>query len=177
MTTGNEYGKALFMLAEESMQTESALNEIRAVSKIFADNPDYIKLLDTPAVTVTEKIRLVDEAFYCFSDNIKNLIKILCERRLVFTVFEIEKTFLSLYDSLMGIERAEAVSAIAMSEEQIKRLEDKLSGITGKKIILKNTVDKSILGGVKIRYLGKQLDGSIKARLRAFEESLRAKVL
>ncbi len=177
MTAGNEYGKAFFMLSEETGEIESALIDLRAVSKILSDNPDYIKLLDTPAVTASEKIELIDEAFFPIGENLKNLIKILCEKHLVFTFFEIEKTFVSLYDALMGIERAEAVSAIPMSDAQIKRLEAKLSDITGKKIILKNTVDKTILGGIKIRYLGKQLDGSIKTRLKMFEESLNATVL
>ena len=45
--------------------------------------------------------------------------------------------------------------------------------MTGKKIILKNTVKPEILGGVMLRYSGIQLDGSVKSRLDAFERSLK----
>ena len=50
MTGASEYGKALFMLSEEEGKTESALAEIKAVADILKKNPEYIKLLDTPAL-------------------------------------------------------------------------------------------------------------------------------
>ena len=49
--------------------------------------------------------------------------------------------------------------------------------MTGKTIIIKNTVDKSILGGIKLRYLGKELDGTRKARLNAIEKSLKNTII
>jgi F-type H+-transporting ATPase subunit delta len=60
-----------------------------------------------------------------------------------------------------------------MTESQIEALKAKLIAETGKKIIIKNTVDPTILGGVKLRYSGKQIDGSVKTRLDAFSESLK----
>ena len=53
----------------------------------------------------------------------------------------------------------------------------KLSAMTGKKIILKNTISPEILGGVKLRYSGIQLDGSVKTRLDKFEASLKNTVI
>jgi len=54
---------------------------------------------------------------------------------------------------------------------------EKLASTTGKKIIIKNTVTPEILGGVKLRYSGKQLDGSVKTRLDKFEQSLKNTVI
>ena len=53
----------------------------------------------------------------------------------------------------------------------------KLEGITGKKVIIKNVIDKSTLGGVMLRYGGVQLDGSVKTRLDKFEQALTAAVI
>ena len=82
-----------------------------------------------------------------------------------------------LYDEYKGRLRAEAVSAIPLTEAQISRLTAKLSRITGKTVILRCTTDKSILGGIKLRYGGTQLDGSIKTRLDRFEAALHDAVL
>ena len=73
----------------------------------------------------------------------------------------------------MGIERVEAVSAVKMTDEQIEKLREKLHALTGKTIIVKNTVDPTILGGVKLRYGAVQLDGSVKSKLDAFSERLK----
>ena len=177
MTASNEYGKALFMLTEECGTSDTALADIMAANEILKSNPDYIKLLDTPAVTKAEKLRIADEAFSSLDENLRNLIKILCERHSVHTFGEVYGTYIALYTESRGIEHVEAVTAIAMTEEQISRMAEKLSSMTGKKIIIKNTVAPEILGGVKLRYSGKQLDGSVKTRLDKFEASLKNTVI
>ena len=64
-----------------------------------------------------------------------------------------------------------------MTKTQLDAMKAKLAKITGKHIIIKNTVDPTILGGVKIRYSGIQLDGSVKTRLDKFEEGLKNTVI
>lgn len=177
MTDTKEYGKALFLLTEECGTADTALIDVKAADEIFKGNPEYVKLLDTPSVTKSEKLLLVDEAFISFDENVKNLIKILCERRLIFTFSEVRKSYEELYNRSRGIEHVEAVTAIPMTDGQLSRMEEKLASMTGKKIIIKNTVNPEILGGVKLRYSGKQLDGSVKTRLDKFEQSLKNTVI
>lgn len=177
MTAGNEYGKALFLLTEESGITEKVLADITAANEIFSKNPEYVKLLDTPAVTKAEKLGLVDEAFSSLDEYVKNLIKILCEKHSVFSFGEVSKSYTALYNESRGIEHVEAVTAVLMTEAQLDRMAKKLADMTGKRIIIKNTVEPGILGGVKLRYSGIQLDGSVKTRLDKFEESLKNTVI
>ncbi len=174
---GKEYGKALFMLTEETGSTETVLSDVLAAAEIFKENPAYVRLLDTPAITKSEKLALADEAFSTLDVSVLNLIKILCERHSTHAFGRVARTFLALYNDSRGIEEVEAVSAVQMSEEQILRMTEKLSAMTGKKIILKNTVSPEILGGVKLRYSGIQLDGSVKTRLDKFEASLKNTVI
>ena len=81
------------------------------------------------------------------------------------------------YDEHYNIERVEAISAIPLTSEQINKLQIKLEKVTGKQIVVTNTIDSSILGGMKLRYLGIQLDGSIKTKLDNFEKSLKELVI
>ena len=64
-----------------------------------------------------------------------------------------------------------------MTPRQMEAMRAKLSRMTGKTVIVRNTVDPSVLGGVVLRYAGKQFDGSVKARLDALEKSLKEIVL
>ena len=174
---GKEYGKALFMLTEEVGSTETAFADVKLADEIFKANPDYVKLLDTPAVTKAEKIGLIGAAFSVLDESVVNLIKLLCERHSVYTYGDVAKSYALLYNESRGIEEVEAVSAVPMSKEQILRMTEKLSSMTGKKIIFKNTVCPEILGGIKLRYSGIQLDGSVKTRLDKFEASLKNTVI
>ena len=177
MTANSEYGKALFSLTEEEGTTDAVLGEIKLVEEIFAKNPEYTKLLDTPALGKDEKIVLIDGAFGTLNENLLNLIKILCERHATHTIPLVAKTYAALYNESRGIEEVEAVSVRPLSDMQVQALKEKLARITGKTIILKNTVDPSILGGLKLRYSGIQLDGSVKTRLDKFSEGLKNTVI
>lgn len=173
MTGASEYGRALFMLALELGALEEIKNDAYTVKAVLEGNPEYRNLLDTPAISKEEKLSLADKAFGGLHFGVSNLIKILSERHSVRAFSEIYTAYLALYNEHMGIEEVEAVSAVAMTNGQIEALKAKLVAETGKKIVIKNTVDPTILGGLKLRYSGKQIDGSLKTRLDAFGESLK----
>ena len=177
MTDMKEYASALLSLAGESGQTERISEELCALKALLLENPEYTKLLDTPAMKKDERLALAAEAFGGFSEYLLNLIMILSERHLAAGLVRLADEYATLYDEERGILRAEAVSAVAMSDEQIQRLADKLSRSTGKTVIVKNTLDPSMLGGVKLRYAGTQLDGTVRASLDRFERALEGSVL
>ena len=172
MIDAKEYGRALFMLAEESGKTEKILSDVNTAREAFSQSPEYEKLLDTPALPKEEKLALIDKAFESLDEFTVNLIKILCERHSVHLFSKTADAFCAEYDASRGIERVEAITAISMTKAQISAMKAKLKAMTGKTIIIRNTVDSSILGGVKLRYMGIQLDGSVKTRLDGFEKAL-----
>ncbi len=171
------YGDALFMLAKEMDEIDNVKVDFDTLCAVMEQNSEYINLLDTPSLSREERVKLVDEAFCKLNKNLVNLIKILAERRLVYLVFKIREAYILEYDKHYNIERVEAISAIPLSSEQLNKLQLKLEKVTGKQIIVTNTIDFSILGGMKLRYLGIQLDGSIKTKLDKFEKSLKDLVI
>lgn len=177
MTDAKEYGKALFTLAKESGTVEELARDVSLAADVFKANPDYARLLDTPAVTKAERVALVDESFSSLHEYLVNLIKIMAEAHLSHAFCSAADEYLALYDGYCGIVRVEAVSAVAMTREQTENLEKKLSEMLGGKAIVSNTVDPSILGGMKIRYGATQLDGSVKTRLDKLESALRSTVI
>ena len=171
------YGDALFMLAKELDEIDTVKSDFDTLCEVMQTNSEYLKLLDTPSLSREERVNLVDKAFNTLNKNLVNMIKILAERRLVYLVFKIREAYVLAYDAHYNIERVEAISAIPLSSEQLNKLQLKLEKVTGKQIIVTNTIDSSILGGMKLRYLGMQLDGSIKTKLDNFEKSLKDLVI
>ena len=172
MTEAKGYGGALFELAEESGRTEAILGDLKTAELACRENPKYKTLLDTPALSKEERLALIDEAFAGADEYLLNVIKMLCEKRAVHLFGEIVKDFCARYDEARGIERVEAVTAVAMTDGQKNAMASKLEAITGKTVVLTNKLDPSIIGGVVLRYSGVQLDGSIKTRLDEFRKNL-----
>ena len=173
MTGSTHYGRALFEITEELNCSERVLGDVLLMKQVLSDSPEYLKLLDTPAVPKEERVELISESFGTLDTNLTNLLKILSERHNAYLFPRVADEYALLYDESRGIERVEAVTAVPMTETQKERLIKKLESISHKTVKLKTTVDPHILGGMKVRYAGKQLDGSVKTRLDSFEEGLK----
>ena len=172
MINAYEYGRALFLLSVEENITEEIANEIKAISEVFNNSPQYCDVLDTPAIPSEEKPKIIEQAFGGAHIYVSNFIKILCSKRAVSQFGECVKHFFEAYDEARNIIRATAITAKAMNERQIKALSEKLERITGKTVVVSNVIEPELIGGVTLRYSGKQLDGSVKNRLDELKKRL-----
>ncbi len=172
MTEAKEYGRALFLLTEEESSTERVLSDARAVKTAFAEEKGYAKLLNTPALTKEERLGLIDESLGGVDRHLRSLVKMLASEHAAHTVTAALDGFISAYEESRGIEHATVISARPLSEGELARLKEKLEAATSRTFVIKSEVDPSILGGVKLRYMGIQLDSSLKTKLDVFAEGL-----
>jgi F-type H+-transporting ATPase subunit delta len=177
MIDTKEYASALFLLAEEKGAIQDILADLQQATAALKDAPDYVALLDSPSLPREEKDALIDGAFASVDKDLCSFLKILCKKHALYLLSRIADAYEALYDDAMGIIRAEAITAVALSEAQQRRIKSRLEEQTGKTVILSNTVDETVLGGVKLRYMGKQWDGSLRSRLDAIGQALQSTAL
>ena len=77
-----------------------------------------------------------------------------------------------MLDEHNGIERAEIISAVELSDERQQRIETMLTGIVGKDITATSRVEPRILGGFVARVGDKVIDGSTRTKLDALRREL-----
>ena len=58
MTDIKEYSSALFLLAKEEGKLEAISDELLALKDLLLENPEYTKLLDTPALKKEDRLAL-----------------------------------------------------------------------------------------------------------------------
>lgn len=167
-----EYGKALFLLAEEASLSDRVKEDVELIKAVLKENPEFPSLLDTPAIPKAERLSMIDSTFGSLCELTVNTAKLLAEGHSFYLLPRVCDAFLSQYEASRGIEHAEVVSARPLTEEQLSRLREKLEAQTGKTIIINALCDPRLLGGVKLRYMGKQLDGSLQSRLERLERQL-----
>ena len=111
-------------------------------------------------------------AFGDADELLQNFLCILCEKRGFYTLPACKKAFDNAYDEAHAIVRATALTAIPMEDRQREALIGKLSAMTGKTVELENRVDPGLIGGIRLRYGGMQLDDTIQARLETLRKAL-----
>ncbi|MEG0769438.1 MAG: ATP synthase F1 subunit delta [Ruthenibacterium sp.] len=170
-----EYGEALYSLAVDEHLEDELLNGLVLVRDELRENPAYAKLLANPAIKKQERLALLDKAFAGgIHPYALNFCKILCEKYALDCMDGCEKEYRTLLYAARGILPVSAQTAVALSDAQKQALTQKLSASTGKTVLLTNLVDASVLGGVKLSYAGKELDGTAAARLAAMRTVLTA---
>ena len=168
--TEREYAEALFIIAEEKNLRGEYLAALKTVRQLFNENPEYEELLASPAIPLSERCGVLDEAFGSMPEDVVSFLKILCESSHIRTVCDCVGEFEKLAMEAEKCISATVISAIELSEEQKKALCAKLQKISGKSVSAVYTVDKTLIGGLKIEFDGKTFDGSLKQHLSDVKE-------
>lgn len=171
---GTVYAQGLYALAQEEQLETQILEELESLQSIFSQETGYIALLASPNLSKEERTGLLDEAFRGkVQPYLLNFLKLLTEKGYIRHFPDCCKAYRSLYNEAHGILSVKAVSAVALTEEQKARLTEKLAAITGKKILLETKLDTSCLGGIRLDYDGKRVDGTVAGRFDSMANLLK----
>ena len=174
----NTYAQALYDLAREENLGKTILEELAVLKGVFAENPQYSKLLSAPDIPKQERCGILDEAFRGkVNPYVLNFMKILTEKGYIRFFPDCCDAYRGFYNEDNGILVVKAVSAVALSDAQKQKLAAKLEANTGKQIDLQCSVDAAQLGGLRLSYSGKQVDGTVKNRMDAIAKLLKNTVL
>ncbi len=167
-----EYGDAIYSLAQEEDCLDPVMEGLELAVGVFRENPGYLTLVQNPALPKEERLGLLDQAFEGVHPYVLHLLKLLCERSALNLCAGCFEQFRALVYAQRGILPVEVISAVPLTGEQQEALRDKLAAKTGKTILLQSKLDPAVLGGVKLRYEGLELDGTAAGRLDALRHML-----
>ena len=175
---GSVYGEALYTLAVEERLSAGILEELSALEQAFRAEPDFIRLLSTPNLSVQERCNILDDSFRGkVQPYVLNFLKILTEKGYMRHFFDCCKAYEESYNRDNGILPVTAITAVSLNPAQAAKLTAKLCQITGKQVNLHNRVDPEVLGGVRLDYDGKRLDDTVSHRMDAVRNLLKNTVL
>ena len=175
---GYVYAQGLYSLVKEESLTKSVLDQLQVLENSFVQEPAFLRLLSAPNLTKDERCEILDKSFRGkVHPYVLNFMKILTEKCYIRYFSDCVAAFKAQYNEDNGILPVKAVSAVPLSGVQTEKLTKKLSVITGKEIELINKVDPECLGGIRLDYDGKRIDGTVRNRLDAIHRLLKNTVL
>ena len=161
-----QYGTALYELARDESLVDTILEQSRVLAESFQAEPRFTQLLCSPSIPKQERCQMLDSSL---RDQIHpyllNFLKILTEKGYIKHFSGCCKVFRQHYNTDNGILPVTAVTAQPLSDALREKLIKKLSAVTGKTIDLSCRVDAECLGGVRLDFDGKQVDGTVRRRL------------
>ncbi len=104
----------------------------------------------------------------------ENFVRVLAENGRLDVLAEIRAQYEVLKNEREGVVEAEVTTAFELDPAQVADLVSRLEKKTGRKVKARVSVDKALIGGVKVVIGDKVIDGSARAQLAALEAALKA---
>lgn len=163
----SEYAQALFMLAMEKNLGEEYEKALDLVLDAFAENPMYTEFLESPGISIAERLGGLESAFSnAVPRDVLSFLKLLCEKRYISEFSDCVAQYKALLNEVTGISDAKVTSAVELDEKEKNALKEKLERLSGHKVAIEYTVDPSILGGLIVEIDDKVMDSSLQKHLK-----------
>jgi F-type H+-transporting ATPase subunit delta len=173
-TVARPYAEAAFRLADEA-GTLGRWSEMLAALAQVAGDPRVRTAAADPRLSDAQRAgvfisilggRLTGEA--------ENFLRVLAHNDRLALLPEIREQFEVLKNEREGVLEAEVQSAFELSDAQLKDIVQRLEKKTGRKVRAHVSVDRELIGGVRLVLGDKVIDGSARAQLAALETALKA---
>ena len=172
------YGQAMYDLAREEGLAKELLGQLTILDESLRAEPGFIQLLSTPNIPKEERVRILDDCFRGkLHPYVLNFLKVLTEKGYIKHFSGCCRMYRQLYNQDNGILPVTAYTAVKLSDELRRKLTAKLSTVTGKTIELDCRIDPETLGGVRLDFDGRQIDGTVRRRLEDIRGLLKNTVL
>ena len=172
------YGQAMYDLARDEGKSQQILAELSVLDQSLRAEPEFLQLLSSPNIPKEERVQILDSSFRGKIDTyVLNFLKVLTEKGYIRHFSGCCQFYRQCYNKDNGIMPVVAYTAVPLSDELRRKLTAKLSTVTGKTIELDCRIDPETLGGVRLDFDGKQVDGTVRRRLEDIRSILKNTVL
>ena len=167
------YATALYQLASEHGTTEQVEAELVDLDATLAENTDLRGHLANPRVGRDVKRNILLQLMGPgVSDLTRRSVLLLVDKGRAGLLAEFAAAFNEVAMEASGRAVAEVTSASPLDDATRNSLRARLESLTGQTITLTESVDESLLGGLRVVLGSRMIDGSLRRRLTDIESKL-----
>ncbi|MGB0524580.1 MAG: ATP synthase F1 subunit delta [Flammeovirgaceae bacterium] len=171
----SRYAKSLIELAQEKNLLDQVKNDMVLFRDTCDQSRDLSLMLKSPIISHIKKAEILKSLFEGKVNELTfSFIDIVCKKTREFLLYPIAKQFLHQYNEVKGIQKATVISSTPLTVTAREAINKVVSEVTGKTVELEEKVDESLIGGYVLRVGDKQIDDSVKSRLKNLRAELSA---
>ena len=166
------YARALFEAAQEQGRLDVVREQLGEVADALDSNRDLQVFFFSPYFSTKEKQDGLARTLTDADPLLTNFLELLIEKHRMPVIFRMRRRLDTLWEQENRLLPVHVTSAIALEDEAVAQIGERIGAQTGRRVELTATVDEDILGGIVLRVGNAILDASIRNRL----EQLRKQV-
>jgi F-type H+-transporting ATPase subunit delta len=172
--TARRYAKALFQIARENASMPAVGDDLARFLERFDGHAHLHDVLTRPWIKGVDRRAIavaVAEGEGC-SALVRDFVGLLAERGRMDHFTEIIASYRNFVDEDLGQARATVRTAAPLTDAEKRELGRRLEGALGKRILLEERVDPTLLGGFVAQVGSYIVDGSLDGQLARIRERL-----
>jgi F-type H+-transporting ATPase subunit delta len=164
------YATALYQAAKEEGRVEEVRRDLGEFVEALDASAELRQLMTAEEVSDARKTAVLMELTEGGDELVRNLLRILVDKNRESEVAALYRAYVGLVEQAQGLVHVEVVSAVPLTPALQDSLRAKIESSLHKTVELTATVDKEIIGGLRLRVGDQIVDASVRHRL----DSLRA---
>lgn len=169
------YAQAVFDIASEEGGLDALADQVEALDAALRDSAELRGLIASPLYTRDQQGRAIGAlgTRMELAPVLANTLQLMAKNRRLFVLPQLVARLRGLIAEARGEVTADVTSAIALTDEQQKRLASTLAEKSGKKIKLNTHVDESIIGGMIVKLGSQMIDSSVRSKLASLQNVMK----
>lgn len=164
------YARSLLELALERGSEREILDQLRQLGGELDREPSFERYLGDPGVDEGDRGQAIARILRGRADDlVVDTLLVMNRKGRGKLVRALVQAYTEELEKLEGVVEVEAVTAVPLGDAARRRLEKALAQHTGKKVLLEESVEPALLGGMVLRIGDRKIDSSVSrelARLR-----------
>ena len=170
-SVAKRYAQAAFEIARDRGTLDEWAADLDVLATVMA-TPQASAFLGDTRTALSERHRFLEKTLEGVDPLVLNLAKLLVAKGRVSIGPQVVEAYGSLVDEHRGVSQAEVTTAVPLSDEEKRAVEERLSELTGTKVIARLEVEPEIVGGLLARVGDCLIDGSTRGKLLALRRTL-----
>ena len=167
------YAQALLDLALERNVSDQISAELHDIRGLIRGTPDFETLLKIPSIQKEQRAVFVDRVLGAHVHPlVRNFLGVVGHRNSLHLLAEIADAYEDLDNARTGKLEVEVTVAEALDPRALAEVQQSISTSLGKKAVVTQKVDPSLIGGLTLQIGDRLIDASVKSQLNAMRENL-----
>ncbi len=174
MSVAATYAEALYESGVSEDAVDAVASDLKEFTSAVAESAELRDVLENPEIDRRAKRGIIDEITQGAHPLLANFLKVLVDRGRLAELKEIGEAFADRVDTAEARLEVEAITAVPLPADLRERLVAEIQKKTGQSVVLSETVDPEIVGGLVLKVGEFVVDGSVRHNLDRLAERLHA---
>jgi F-type H+-transporting ATPase subunit delta len=167
------YAHSMIELAEERGQLDELHEELDGLVKYLDQTPAFEEFLGSPLIEDEDRAKVIEKAFRGkASDLLVDSLLVINRKGRLGYLQAIAEAYRREFRLRRGLVEARVRTAVPLNDALRADLVAAITRFSGKRPILSESVDPSLIGGMIVEVEGRKVDTSLAARLKSLSGTL-----